>query len=137
LTSFFKKIKDIFDDIPSKTKFLEDLQFNGSYIGFRYFLQERNDTPSDKFMDKLCDEMNYDYIKVPIKRGQDPNIVNRLYNDFTDDLQDYVEPYSSRPTRTFAKSKPGTSTVSNAVAAFETERDLLDPDKILDVNDLF
>ncbi len=137
MTSFFKKLRDIFDGIPSKTKFLEDLGFNGSYIGFRYFLQERNDTPSDKFMDKMCDDMGYDYIKVPIKRGQDPNIVDVLYDDFADDLDDHLAKYAGQTQRTYTKNKSGESSVSAAVAAFETEQELLDPDKRIDVSELF
>ncbi len=138
MTNFFRGLKDLFDRIPSKTKFLTDIGFNNSYIGFRYFLQGRNDKPSTKFMEQLCEEVGYDYIRVPVKPGTDQEeIRDKLYEEFTSDLEEYLKKYEGDPARTYTKNKAGESSVSAAVAAFEVEQDLLDPNKQLDVSDLF
>ncbi len=135
--AFLKKLKDIFNKIPSKTKFLDDIGFSNSYIGFRYFLQGRNEKPSAKFMEKICSELDYDYIRVPIKLDEQNEFLDKLHDKFIEDLETYLEKYNDTPIRTYTKNKTGVSSVSAAVAAFEIEKEILDPDKKLDVSDLF
>ncbi len=138
MTDFFNKLKGMFDSVPSTTKFLEDLGFNNSYIGFRYFSQGHKEEPSPKFMEKLCDELEYDYVRVPVKPGsENEQLIQDLQDEFTNDLETYLKKYDGTPTRTYTKNKTGVSSVSAAVAAFEVEQELLDPDKKLDVSDLF
>ncbi len=127
----------MFDQIPSKTKFLKDLDFNNSYIGFRYFLQERNPEPSIKFMEKMCSELGYDYMRIPIKSETDGHIIDKLQSDFTEDLKKYLKRYENEPQRTPTKSGNSKDNVSEAVAAFRLEQELLDSSKRLDVSDLF
>ncbi len=137
MTNFFKNMKDLFTDIPSKAKFLEDLGLGNSFVGFRYFLQGRNEEPSEKFMKKLCDELEYDYIQVPAKRGESNELLDDLTDQFNQDLKQYLEKYEGDPTRSPNKPKTDKSTVSAAVAAFEIEKELLEPKERIDVSDLF
>ncbi len=137
MTNFFKKLKDTFEDIPSKAKFLDDMDFGNSYIGFRYFLQGRKDKPSDKFMEKICDEMDYNYIRIPVKRGEENKLLDQVHDEFNNDLKEYLKKYEGDSPRTYTKNRSGVSSVSAAVAAFEVEQDILDPNKKLDVSDLF
>ncbi len=131
-------MKDLFDTIPATSKFLEDLGFGSSYTGFRYFSQGHKDEPSEKFMELICDEMEYDYIKIPIKPGSTQDgLIQELEDEFIEDLKKHLEKYKNMPIRTHVKNKTGSSSVSAAVAAFENEADLLDPDKQLDVSELF
>ncbi len=138
MKEFLRKMKELFEDIPAKTKFLKDVGFNHSYIGFRYFLQGRNEAPSPRFMANLSEELDYDYITIPVKRDEDHRkITDTFYNEFTSDLEVYLERYEGDTVRTYTKNREGEGSVSKVIAAFEVEKDLLDPTKQLDVSDLF
>ncbi len=137
MTNFFDKMKKILEDIPSKAKLLEDLGFNNSYVGFRSFLQGKKEQPSNAFMEKICDELDYDYIQVPVKRDEDEDFIARLQDEFHRDLEKHLKKYEGDSVRTHTKNGAGISSVSAAVAAFEIEDELLDPEKKIDVSDLF
>jgi hypothetical protein len=96
MEAFLEQLKEIFKKIPKKPKFLQDLGFHSSYIGFRYFLQGHNDKPNSKFMIKLSDELGYEYIEIPIrKNGSDDHLVESITDNFLEDLQNYLEKYDS------------------------------------------
>lgn len=135
MTKFFEGLKSLFEAVPSKTQFLKDIGFNNSYIGFRYFLQGHNDEPSVKFMKKMCNELGYEYILLPISPEKEhQEIKNKLQSEFSEDLKKYLKQYEGSPKRTFTKRD---DSVSLAVAAFDVEKELLDPKKQIDVSDLF
>ncbi len=140
MSEFFGKLKELFDKIPTKTKFLNDLGFNHSYIGFRYFLQGRIQEPSPKFMDKLSEELGYQYVRVPIKiDGSHREIIEGLQSEYQRDLEDYLKIYykDKGEGKVYVKDRDGGGSVSEVIAAFEVQKDLLDPDKQVDVSDLF
>ena len=138
MNNFFSNIKELLDEIPAKTKFLKDLDLNNSYTGFRYFMQGKKQEPSVKFMKKLCDETGYEYILLPVKPTEEHQIMKeKLQTEFRADLKDYLKKYEGDSARTYTKNFGTESSISNAVVAFENEEDLLDPDKQLDVSELF
>ncbi len=138
MTKFFDGVKELFDKIPTKTKFLKDLGFNHSYIGFRYFVQGHTQEPSPNFMSKLSEELGYEYIRVPIKAdGSHQEVIEGLQSEYHNDLEVYLEKYEKDNSRVYTKDRNGEGSVSKVIAAFEMEKDLLDPDKQLDVSDLF
>ncbi len=136
MTNFFKDLKSLFEDIPTKTNFLKDLNFSNSYIGFRYFLQGHQDEPSPKFMKKMSDELGYDYVQIPIKRGEESQLIlNKIETDFKEDLKLYLKKYEGDTTN--PNSKKRKASVSEVISTFQIEKDILDPSKQLDVSDLF
>ncbi len=137
MTSFFAGLKSLFEDIPAKTKFLTDLDFSNSYIGFRYFLQGHKEEPSPKFMKKLSEDLGYDYISIPIKRTAEHQAIRtKIEAEFTTDLEKLLTKYAGDTSRTYTKNKKEPS-VSEVITAFQIEKDLLDTSKQLDVSDLF
>ncbi len=138
MTDFFEGLKDLFEDIPAKTRFLKDLDFNSSYTGFRYFLQGHTKEPSEKFMEKICSELEYDYVRIPIKPGSDQDeIVAKLQSEFTTDVQKYLEKYEGDEARVYSNNRNGAGSVSEVVAAFEVDKDLLESDVRIDATGLF
>ncbi len=138
MENFFEKIKELFDKVPAKSKFLADIGFNHSYTGFRYFLQGHTERPSPKFMEKLSEEMGYSYIQIPIKSDPEhQEIISNLNDTFVEDLKIYLEKYEGDSKRTITRVRNGAGSVSTSIATFEVDQDLLDPDKQLDVSDLF
>ncbi len=138
MSKFLDKLKDLFEKIPSKTNFLRDLGFGGSYTGFRYFLQERSSSPSEKFMTKLSDELGYEYVYIPIKE-EHQELIDTIHNDFVNDLEVYVEKYEGDTTRVYTKNQESSS-LSAVVEAFELaklEKDIMDPNKQIDISGLF
>jgi hypothetical protein len=139
MTNFFKNLKEIFEEIPAKTRFLKDLGLNNSYTGFRYFMQNRKEEPSTKFMNLLCQELGYKYTLLPIKDTEEHNeIKNKLHAEFETDLKEHLKKYEKDPSRLYAKNYGQESSVSSAIEAFREEEEiLLDPSKKIDVSDLF
>jgi len=134
--SFFTKLKEVFEKIPIKTKFLKDLGFNNSYSGFRYFMQGRKGTPSKKLMDKLCNNMGYDYAIIPVKRTPEAKeLQSKLEEEFFKDLDKYLELYEDDEPRVYTKHYGKESTVASAIEAFSTEKH--DEKNTIDISDLF
>jgi hypothetical protein len=137
LNGFQEKLKEIFDKIPIKTKFLKDLGFNNSYSGFRYFMQDRKESPSKKLMDDLCQRMGYEYVMIPVKMNEDTiKKKEELENQFFTDLEEYLKQYEGDPTRVYVKHFGNESTVASAIEAFSLD-EAIDEDKKIDVSDLF
>jgi hypothetical protein len=135
--SFFSKLKEVFEKIPIKTRFLNDLGFNNSYSGFRYFMQDRKSKPSQKLMEKLCDRMNYDYVTIPVKRDPESQAkLQELEDQYFKDLEDYLKEYENDETRVYVKNYGKESTVASAIEAFSKEETFNEQEKI-DVSDLF
>ncbi len=140
MEEFFKKLKETFEKIPIKSKFLKDLDLLKNQTGFRYFMQGHHDEPNKNFMGTLCKELDYDYVMVPIKHSEDHyKIRDQLCSDFQSDLEVYVEKYDVDEPRSGSGSgnTPQISAITEAAIAFEVEQDMLDPSKQLDVSDLF
>ena len=138
LTSFFTRLKIVFDKIPIKAKFLKDLDFNVSYSGFRYFMQGRKNIPSDALMTSLCDNMEYELVTIPIKKNNEQQAIKeQLENQFFGDLDVYLKKYGDDPVRSYVKDVSGESSVSNAIDAFSIEDVFADHDEKIDINDLF
>ena len=137
MSSFFSKLKVVFDKIPIKARFLKDLGFNISYSGFRYFMQGRKPTPSKKLMESICANMGYELTVIPIKNTPEhQKLKNVLEDQFFVDLNEYLKKYEGDPTRTYSKEFGKESSVANALAAFSTEA-AFDPNEKIDVSDLF
>ncbi len=138
MENFFKNIKAVFDKIPVKSKFLKDLNLLKNQTGFRYFMQGHHEEPNKKFMAILCQELGYDYTIVPIKRDEEHRTLrDKLCQDFSDDLNVFVQRYSKDEPRSGGNQDQNRSILDEATIAFETEKELLDPSKQLDVSDLF
>jgi len=139
MTDFFKNLKEIFEKIPTKTRFLKDLGLNNSYTGFRYFMQDRKPEPSSKFMKSLCAEVGYEYLLIPVKDTEEhQKLKKKLQEDFEEDLKEYLTKYDGDTARLYAKNFGQESSISNAIEAFQEEDELLlDPSKKIDVSDLF
>ena len=143
MQAFFTKLKIVFDKIPIKARFLKDMDLNTSYSGFRYFMQDRNPTPSKHLMENLCDNMEYDLITIPIKRSSDQKEIRaKLEETFFGDLDTYLEKYGDDPARVYSKKNSNSSSASaiEAFAAptpdvFDTEAGEKSPK--IDVSDLF
>lgn len=134
---FLNRLKEAFEAIPIKTKFLKDLGLNNSYSGFRYFMQDRKDAPSNKLMEKLCDEMDYDYVLVPVKRDEDiQKLKEKIEDQFFEDLDKYLDRYSGDTARTYLKDYGHESSLATALEAFTLEEEVDSKDKI-DISDLF
>jgi hypothetical protein len=137
MSSFFGKLKVVFDKIPIKARFLKDLGFNISYSGFRYFMQGRKPTPSKKLMESMCDKMGYELVVIPIKKDtEQQQIKESLEDKFFVDLDDYLKKYEDDPARTYSKEFGKESSVAKALEAFSTEA-AFDPNEKIDVSDLF
>jgi len=135
--NFFQKLKDTFEKIPIKTKFLKDLGFNNSYSGFRYFMQDRKETPSRKLMEKLCENMDYDYVVLPVKRDENTRALQeKIEETFFNDLNEYLKAYEGDQARVYVKNYGTESSVATAAEAFETDEHF-DPNQRIDVSDLF
>jgi hypothetical protein len=138
MTDFFKKLKETLEEIPTKTRFLKDLGLNNSYTGFRYFMQDRKEEPSTKFMELLCEKVGYEYVLMPVKNIEEhQKIKEKLHSEFQSDLDEYLKKYEGDQARLYTKNFGQESSISKAVAAFESEEELLDPDKQIDVSELF
>ncbi len=135
--SFLKKLKESFEKIPTKTRFLKDLGLGNCYTGFTYFVQGRKDKPSPKLMKLITEELGYDFIQVPIKReGEHQQLKEKLENDFIDDLNEYLKKYEKDEGRFYLKNYGHESSAASAIEAFNAE-DILNPSKKIDVTDLF
>jgi uncharacterized protein YpiB (UPF0302 family) len=135
--SFFEKLRERLEDVPAKTKLLKSLGLSISYTGLRYFLQGHRKEPSQSFMDKMCNAMEYDYIQIPIKRDEESQKKLQSLNDqFMGDLDSYLEQFNEKSPRRYKKNH-GDISASQSISTFEVEKDLLDPDKQLDISDLF
>lgn len=135
--AFFSKLKEVFDKIPIKTKFLKDLGFNNSYSGFRYFMQDRKEVPSKKLMDKLCDNMGYEYIVLPVKLDEkNQKLKQEIEEQFFNDLDEYLKQYEGDTSRTYTKNYGDESSVASALEAFSYD-DIFNPDAKIDASDLF
>ena len=134
--SFFTRLKETFENIPIKTKFLKDLGFNNSYSGFRYFMQNRKGTPSMKLMNKLCNNMDYDFITIPVKRDPTSKALQaQLEDEFFKDLDKYLEQYQKDEPRIYTKHYGTESTVASAIEAFSEDEETKTTK--IDVSDLF
>jgi hypothetical protein len=137
MTTFFTKLKIVFEKIPIKARFLKDLGFNISYSGFRYFMQGRKDTPSKKLMENLCNEMGYELITLPVKiEPEQQKLKDNLENSFFLDLDNYLKKYEDDPSRIYSKEFGKESSVAKALEAFASEEEY-DPNKKIDVSDIF
>ncbi len=137
LSRFFTKLKIIFGKIPIKARFLKDLEFNVSYSGFRYFMQDRKPSPSTALMNNLCDTMGYEFVTIPIKKSIDQQVIKEnLENHFFGDLDNYLKKYDEDPSRIYTKDLSDQSTVGSAVDAFSVE-DVFDVGDEITVADLF
>lgn len=137
MSPFFSKLKIIFEKIPIKARFLKDLGFNISYSGFRYFMQDRKTTPSKKLIDKLCSNMEYEYITIPIKLNPENQLKKTELEDyFFADLESYLKRYEDDQTRIYAKEFGKESSVAKALAAFASE-DEFKPDNKVDLSSIF
>jgi len=137
LNRFFTKLKIIFGKIPIKARFLKDLEFNVSYSGFRYFMQDRKSIPSNTLMNNLCNNMDYEYVTIPIKKSADQQAIKEsLENHFFGDLDSYLKKYEDDPTRVYTKDLVDSSIVGGAVEAFSVE-DVFDIDDKITTSDLF
>ena len=137
MQSFFTRLKTVFDKIPIKARFLKDMNLNTSYSGFRYFMQDRNAEPSTQLMEKLCENMEYDLITIPVKRSADQQLIKQnLENTFFQDLDTHLEKYGDDPARTYVKHEGSSSVTAAATQAFSTD-DTFDTVEKIDVSDLF
>jgi len=135
--SFFGKLKEVFEKIPIKTKFLKDLGFNNSYSGFRYFMQDRKETPSRKLMEKLCGDMGYEYVVIPVKLdAENQQLKEKIEETFFKDLDEHLKQYSGDTPRTYVKNFGDESSIASALAAF-SEEEIFETDTKIDVSDLF
>ena len=136
MTPFFSKLKMVFEKIPVKANFLKDLGFNISYSGFRYFMQGRKDIPSKELLRKLCDEMEYEYITIPVKLDTDNQALkDKISDQFFLDLEKYLKKYDGDQTRIYAKEFGGESATAKAISAFAQEKFI--PDDKVDLSDIF
>ncbi len=137
MEQFFERVKSLFEKIPSKPKFLKDLGFSNSYIGFRYFLQGHRSKPSSQFMEKLSSEIGYEYVQIPIKKNEDgDNIIKELTTSFEADLKNHLKKYKGDTPPRSTKSKEKLDTVDEVIASFET-KDVANPKATIDVSELF
>jgi len=137
MTTFFKKLKIVFEKIPIKANFLKDLGFNISYSGFRYFMQGRKDIPSKDLLHKLCDQMEYEYITIPVKLDQsNQDLKEKITTQFFLDLDRYLKKYEGDQTRIYAKEFGNESSVAKAISAFADEEKFKPEDKV-DLSDIF
>jgi len=131
---FFKKLKILFEKIPIKNRFLSELGVNTSYSGFRYFMQGRKPEPSTTFLKKVCSNIDYEYIQIPIKLTDDgQKYKEELINQFLIDLEKHLDKYSGDKSRIYVKDFGKTSVVSSAVEAFSQDIN----DDLMDIDDLF
>jgi len=136
MTTFFTKLKVVFEKIPIKAKFLKDLGFNISYSGFRYFMQGRKQTPSKKLMESICNNIGYELIVIPVKLDEEnQKLKDKMENTFFMDLDEYLKKYENDPVRVYSKDFGGESSVAKALEAFKEED--FDPNEKIDVSDLF
>jgi hypothetical protein len=137
MSTFFTKLKVVFEKIPIKARFLKDLGFNISYSGFRYFMQGRKQTPSKKLMEGMCDSMGYELVVIPIKLDEEnQKIKDSLENKFFLDLDDYLKKYEDDPARVYSKDFGKESSVAKALEAFSSDTSF-DPNEKIDVSDFF
>ncbi len=137
MVKFFENIKKIFDKIPVKSKFLKDLHLMKNQTGFRYFMQGHHSEPNRKFMEILCEELDYDYVLVPINHSdKHREIRDKLLLDFETDLDTYVEKYKQDEPRTGSQVTKETSALAEANIAFDADVDF-DPNKQIDISGLF
>jgi len=135
MDSFFIKLKDIFEKIPIKARFLKDLRLNISYSGFRYFMQGRKPRPSKELLHRLCENMDYEYITIPIKKNAKGEYYkSQLIEDFFEDLDTYLKKYADDPTRTYSKEFGKESSTATAIAAFSLDEKLTEK---IDLSDIF
>jgi hypothetical protein len=136
MNSFFRKLKIVFEKIPIKANFLKDLGFNISYSGFRYFMQGRKDLPSKDLLNRLCSEMNYEYITIPIKLDEkNQHKKQELEDQFFLDINTYLSKYKDDQMRIYAKEFGTESSVAKAISAFSEEE--IKPDDKIDLSDIF
>ncbi len=137
MATFLEKLKESFEKIPTKTRFLKDLGLGNCYTGFTYFVQGRKDTPAPKLMKLLTEEIDYDYVLVPVKRNEaHSKLKEQLETDFINDVDAYLKKYENDEGRFYLKNYGGESVTASAIKAFD-EDDILDPSKKIDVSDLF
>ena len=135
--TFFERLKKTFKEIPIKTRFLKDLGFNNSYSGFRYFMQDRKETPSPKFMKKLCENLEYEYIMIPVKKTEESEKhLQVLENLFFDDLDTYLKTYEGDVARVYVKDFGNESIIADAAEAFSTTS-VFDEEFDIDASTLF
>ena len=137
MSTFFTKLKIVFEKIPIKARFLKDLGFNISYSGFRYFMQGRKPTPSKKLMENICDNIGYELVVIPVKIDEESQkLKDKLEEEFFVDLDEYLKKYENDPSRVYSKDFGGESSVAKALEAFSDEVDF-DPNKKIDISDIF
>lgn len=131
---FYDKLKDIFEEIPNKTRFLKDLGLNSSYSGFRYFMHGRRAEPTSNLLSTISNELGYEYVQVPIKRDTEGSkLKEELQQNFLDDLSDYSQKYADDKARIYAKDFGGISTVAAALVVTEDELKIDDEIKASDL----
>jgi len=137
MSTFFTKLKIVFEKIPIKARFLKDLGFNISYSGFRYFMQGRKPTPSKKLMENICDNIGYELVVIPVKIDEESQkLKDKLEEEFFVDLDEYLKKYENDPSRVYSKDFGGESSVAKALEAFSDEVDF-DPNQKIDISDIF
>lgn len=138
MKEFFGKLKETFEKIPTKTRFLKDLGLTNSYVGFRYFMHGRKEEPSQKFMELVSNELEYDYMPVPVKRTEEHQALKKqLEDDYIKDMEEYLKKYNGDKARVYVKNFGQESSTINAIEAFALEQEMLDKDQIIDVVDIF
>jgi hypothetical protein len=139
MDEFFNKLRELFKKIPSKAKFLKDLGFKNSYIGFRYFLQGHKDQPSDSLMEKISDRLGYEYVYIPIKNTKKNQLMlDNMLSEFYDDLELYLKNYEEGNEDKIPQNNTENPSIDKELSVFEMEqpKDKKTIDN-LDIEDLF
>ena len=136
--SFFAKLKQAFDKIPVKTRFIKDMNLVNNHTGLRYFFQNKRSKPSDTAMNTICENFGYEYVTIPVKKDsvEFKKYIEEMQEDFFDTFNEYIQKYSNDKSRTYTKKYGETSTVANAVEAFN-DAENLDKDFKIDIDELF
>ena len=136
MKEFYDNLKKIFEDIPNKTKFLKDMGLNSSYSGFRYFMHGRREEPTANLLATISNELDYEYIQVPIPRGEaGEELKKELQDNFLKDLKIYSERYSGDKARVYVKDMQGSSVHQMFTEQMNEPKIELDED--IQVTDLF
>lgn len=135
MTEFYSKLKTIFENIPNKTNFLKDLGLNSSYSGFRYFMHGRRAEPTDSLLETIADEIEFEYVKVPIRKTPEgAQLKKQLQDEFLEELDSYTTKYEKDTARVYLKDFGGKSTVA-AVSADPTYSEIVNGE--ISIEDLF
>jgi hypothetical protein len=137
MATFLDNLREVFNQIPVKTRFLKDLGLGNCYTGFTYFVQGRKDYPAPKLMKLLTEKTGYEYILIPVKKTEEHHkLKDKLEEDFLEDVKKYLEEYKKDKGRFYLKNYGNESVTASAIEAFG-DTITNDDGTELDINDLF